>query len=386
MKIAVDVSPILPGGEGGGAKQLVLGLLHGMAERSPSDRFLLLTTSKNHHVFEEFEEKHGMRRCRIDAPEKNPLTLFKRLGARLGLKRSPALLRRHGISVLFCPMTAPFHAEPGVPTVSLVYDLQHAAYPEFFSDRELTHRRRLYEQLRNKAEFFICISEYTKKDLINRLQIPGERVTAIPIAVQSRLQDLAGSPPLPELAHCRYLIYPANLWPHKNHRLLLEAFKMFCQNRPDSDMHLVLTGAKIEHDRSIEELVKEQGIKKRVHFLGYLSEPELASVWRNAFALVFPSLFEGFGIPLVEAMMFQKPILASNVTSIPEVAGEAALYFDPRKPKDIAFCLARLLDEEGLYEKLVATGSQQLKKFDFDKMTDAYLEVIHRAAKSTSTK
>jgi hypothetical protein len=156
---------------------------------------------------------------------------------------------------------------------------------------------------------------------------------------------------------------------------------MFNRKYPQHDLHLVLTGAQIESNEIIADAIKQMGLSGKVHFMGYLPENELASIWNGSYALIFPSLFEGFGIPLVEAMMFNKPIITSNATSLPEVAGEAALYFNPKKPDEIVDCLVRLLEDRTLYDSLVAKGQVQLKKFDFEKMVDGYLSVLHKATR-----
>jgi glycosyltransferase involved in cell wall biosynthesis len=393
MKIAVDVTPILPGGEVGGAKHLVLELLRGLARRAHSDQFVLLTSFRNHHIFEDLE-RLGMTRVRVleDPSVKQPSLLHRlvaRLKSELTFYAIPGFLKKQGISVLFCPMTAPYYSEVGIPTVSIVYDLQHLYYPSFFSPAELTNRRHVYDQVKKKVDFSVCISSYTRESVITKLAMAPDQVIAIPIAVHSRLSTV------PEdsvrrlldkygLLNKKYFMYPANLWPHKNHKMLLTAFNMFNRRYPRYDLHLVMTGAVIENDAVLKDALEQMKLVDRVHFLGYLDEDELAAVWSRAYALIFPSLFEGFGIPLVEAMMFGKPIIASNSTSIPEVAGEAALYFDPKKPGEIVNCLAELVEDRTMYDSLVAKGQDQIKKFDFNRMVDEYLAVLHKVAKAGS--
>jgi glycosyltransferase involved in cell wall biosynthesis len=154
---------------------------------------------------------------------------------------------------------------------------------------------------------------------------------------------------------------------------------MFTKKHPSQHLHLVLTGAELKSYGTLGTAVKQMGLADRVHFLGYLKEEELSAIWHRSLFLIFPSLFEGFGIPLVEAMRWGKPIVASNVTSVPEVAGDTAIYFDPRKPDEMAEAMCKVMEDEGLYHSLVAKGQEQLKHYEFDPMVDEYIRIIHQA-------
>lgn len=387
MKIAIDVTPILPGGKCGGAKQVVMELLRGFGQRATSEDFMLLTASHNHDFFYE-AEGFGMERICVSKMPSGKSHLMRRIFNKVkksfsaGAKQD--ILKRNGVSVLFCPMTAPTYHEDGVPTVSTVYDLQHLYYPSFFSDQELMSRMAFYEQLKEKVDYVTCISSFTRNSVIEKLNIPAERTFTVPICIHSRLaipsDDLTESVLRRfDLSKRTYCFYPANLWPHKNHEILLVAFNMFTRRHPEYNLHLVLTGEKISGSEIIEDEIRQMGLEKAVHFLGYLSEDELSAIWNGSYFLIFPSLFEGFGIPLVEAMMYGKPILASSVTSIPEVAGDAAIYFDPMKPEEIVNAMRRIMEDKRLYRNLVAEGHKRLNYFDYNKMIDGYLSIIRKA-------
>jgi glycosyltransferase involved in cell wall biosynthesis len=124
--------------------------------------------------------------------------------------------------------------------------------------------------------------------------------------------------------------------------------------------------------------MRRMGLERRVHFLGYLPEDQLIAVWKGCSFLVFPSLYEGFGIPVLEAMQFGKPVICSNVTSLPEVAGDAALYFDPRKPAEIVQCLERIIGNQELYADLVRRGYERLSHFQPQEMVEKYLQYINK--------
>lgn len=395
MKIAVDVSPVLPGGKNGGLKQLLWELLKGFEKFASTDKFILLTSYKNDHIFKDFDKARMQRICILkDSPVNR--NLLKRLSHRIINKKlkffnNQNILKKNGVSVLFCPFTAPTFSEIGIPTVSIIADLQHLYYPFFFSKQELIHRKFFYDQLKKKVDYIIAISSYTRETIIEKLNIPPGRVFAIPISIQSWLkahrpgtsQSILNKFNLKEKKYC---IYPANLWPHKNHKMLLVAFNRFQKQYPRYDLSLVLTGESIEGDKILLDSIKQMGLEDKVRFTGYLPEKEFAELWQHSYFLIFPSLFEGFGIPLVEAMRYKKPILASNVTSIPEVAGSAAVYFDPKKPDEIAAALNRIMMDKSVYKSLVKKGEEKLKEYNFQEMVKSYIKILHQAGENKKGK
>jgi glycosyltransferase involved in cell wall biosynthesis len=223
------------------------------------------------------------------------------------------------LSVMLPPLDTPAAA-------TTVLDVQHEVFPEFFSRAELAYRRRVYGWTVRKSRIVITISEHAREALVERLGLEPARVRAIHLAVDhDRFRPDGGT-------RGRFLLYPANAWKHKNHARLFEAFTTVRAERPD--LGLVLTGA------GHEGLSLPDGAESR----GHVSLEELVGLYRTAAALVYPSLYEGFGIPCVEAMACGCPVAASNVASIPEVCGDAAVYVDPLDPESIADGIRRVLD------------------------------------------
>jgi glycosyltransferase involved in cell wall biosynthesis len=223
------------------------------------------------------------------------------------------------LSVMLPPLDTP-------PATTTVLDVQHEVFPEFFSRAELAYRRRVYGWTVRRSRIVITISEHAREALVERLGLDPARVRAIHLAVDHDRFTPDGRTREP------LLLYPANAWKHKNHERLFEAFAEVRRERPD--LRLVLTGA--GHDR----LALPEGAESR----GHVSLDELVELYRSAAALVYPSLYEGFGIPCVEAMACGCPVAASNVASIPEVCGDAAVYFDPLEPESIAEGIRAVLD------------------------------------------
>jgi glycosyltransferase involved in cell wall biosynthesis len=425
LRVAVDLTAVLPGGDNGGAKVLTVELLPALARLAPGHSFVLLTARDTHDEFAHLDALGMERRCVLEARRAGApaAAVSAGLGARLArLYRDrlrhlvPAALRREanrawsrlrgepavrygapdprnrglveeGFDVLFCPFTAPVRAEPGLPVVSVVYDLQHLQYPQFFTPQERANRDALLRVLEERADRLVCISEYARGRFLANLRVPPERVATIPIATHGRLPRR--TPQETEEALGRlgvdrpYLLYPANFWPHKNHRMLLTAYGALRARRRGSVPDLVLTGALAEPAATLADAVRAMGLTEHVRLLGYLPEADLAALFEGATLLVFPSLYEGFGMPVLEAMHFGKAVACSDVTSLPEVAGDAALFFDPRRPDAIERALERLLDNPDLRASLARRGEERVAALDTAGMARAYLEVLADAARAT---
>jgi glycosyltransferase involved in cell wall biosynthesis len=162
-----------------------------------------------------------------------------------------------------------------------------------------------------------------------------------------------------------FLYYPAATWPHKNHLTLLSAVSVL-QERYGFDGDLVLTGVTKQHHEKIYSEIQRLGLQKRVRLMGYLPYGDLPLVYNLARLMVFPSLFEGFGIPLLEAMACGCPVACSNTTSLPEVAGDAAVQFDPLSPEDMAAAIWSVWSDESLRQDLKQRGVERAARFTWE--------------------
>ncbi len=240
-----------------------------------------------------------------------------------GIRRRLAAAR---VDVLHFPLSVMLPRVAGLSAVATIHDLQHEHFPRFFSPAELAYRRAAYAWTVRRSALLIVLSEHTRDTLVERYRLHPDRVVPIPLGVDRARFYPDGRPRRP------FLLYPANRWPHKNHRRLFEAFALLRRQRPH--LRLVLTGR--GHDR----LPLPPGVEWR----GRVSDDELADLYRSAAALVFPSLYEGFGLPPIEAMACGCPVAVARSTSLPEVCGDAAEYFDPRSPEDMAAAVLRALE------------------------------------------
>jgi glycosyltransferase involved in cell wall biosynthesis len=248
----------------------------------------------------------------------------------------------------------------GVPRTVSLLDIQHHELPQMFSRAERWFRGWAYDGSARSADEVITISEHARTGIVERLGIPAERVHAIHLGVDHELFKPDGPKRggLPE----RYVVYPANMWPHKNHDGLLRAWERVS----DPDLHLVLSGQ--TYGRPVPSA-------PRVHHLGHIPLEEMPGLLRGAQALVFPSLFEGFGLPLLEAMACGTPVAASNRGAIAEVAGSAAILFDPEDPDAMAAAIEAAVADDGLG----AAGIGHAASFTWSATADAHLRVYKRA-------
>jgi glycosyltransferase involved in cell wall biosynthesis len=234
-------------------------------------------------------------------------------------------LSREEIEAFHFPLTVML-PRVDMPAATTIHDLQHEVFPQFFSRPQLTYRRHVYGRSVRTSRLVIAVSGHVRDDLGARLGYPRERVRVVYHGVDHERFRPNGGERGP------FLLYPANWWPHKNHELLLEAVALAQRTRPD--LRLVLTGAG-----------HPGGLPDGVASLGRVSDEHLADLYRSAAALVFPSLYEGFGLPPLEAMACGCPVAVSRAGALPEVCGDAAVYFDPTSIEDIARGIEEVLDE-----------------------------------------
>jgi glycosyltransferase involved in cell wall biosynthesis len=386
------MTPLGPNGQNGGAGIVATSLVRHLSALAPDFQLTLLTSHESHNELASLDAVNVRRQCVVPSP--NVRSVSRRIAARLlpphlrmRMRHVYWSLRTRGHyarltedlqpDLLLCPFTVPYFWRQGVPCVSVVYDLQHATYPEFFSAEQRLNRRLQIEDACTRSARLVCISEYVRSTLLATVDVRAERVVTIPLGllredhgadtgVVGRLGVTSG----------RFLLYPANFWPHKNHLRLLEALRMNRQAHPDSHLKLVCTGAPNALMRTLETAAAELLPPGVVVFAGYVRDEELSALFDACAGVVFPSLYEGFGMPVLEAMARGKPVLCSNVTSLPEVSADAAIYFDPRDPRQIASAIDAL-GNRGRIADLVCKGQQRAAALGTGReMAAQYLAVL----------
>jgi hypothetical protein len=216
------------------------------------------------------------------------------------------------------------------------------------------------------ADRLICFSEFTRQSVLQADDIAPNRVETIHTSLYNPLEIVREDTAEMliekfQLKNRQYLLYPANFRPHKNHEILLTAFYLYVNRHPNSQLKLVLTGVPGKRMDNLKHASKKMGLDGRVIFAGFVDEQTLSGFYQCCLAMIFPSLYEGFGVPLLEAMSFDVPILSSNLTSLPEVGLDAVHYFDPRKTEEILEGIERIENDKKYRAYLVQKGRNRIE-------------------------
>ena len=267
-------------------------------------------------------------------------------------------LRRYlrAADVVHYPLSVPAPPPPrGVPYVQTLLDVQHHDLRELFGRAEVAYRALTYDRPARKAAAVITISEFSKRQIVQRLGVPAERVHVAHLGVDTEhFVPHRG-------AREDFVLYPARGWPHKNHARLLAAMELVRLEVPQ--LRLVLTGGGLEALGELPPWVENRGL---------VSRAELLSLYQRASCLVFPSRYEGFGLPPLEAMASGCPVAAARAGSLPEICGDAAMMFDPDDAADMA---RAVLAARELGDRAVDRGLEQCKRFTWDACVDAHVRV-----------
>lgn len=305
------------------------------------------------------------------------------------LTRFPGALRDHHCDIAFMPAANRRLAwRYGVPSLGTVHDFSQLHVPQKYDRLRTLYIMRVLPAMMRRLNRVLAVSESTRRDCEDFAKIPNEQIrvcyngadltrftqqgrTAARSEVQAHLGDQ-----LPE--ETPYILYTSRLeHPGKNHVRLLEAFARLRKSR-DIPHRLVLAGTRWSGAEAIDARLAELALEDSVLITGFVPGALLPALYRAADLFVFPSLFEGFGIPVLEAMASGVPVCAADRSSIPEVLGDAGLLFDPDDPDAIAEAMARLLGDAALRERCVKQGLQRCRTFTWDRATEIVLEELER--------
>jgi glycosyltransferase involved in cell wall biosynthesis len=262
-----------------------------------------------------------------------------------------------------------------MPFVITVFDMIHELFPEQLPGEDVSGISRKKKNVIQKATKIIAISESTKKDLCRLYGINPEKIVVVPLAnsidCAPPSSDFLPAVSLPE----QYLLYIGTRNGYKNYRFFFSSIVEIFKKYPD--LSLVCTGPPFSKEE--RELHAASGLEKRIVHVEAHTDTKFSVVYKNALMLVFPSLYEGFGLPILEAMHCGCPVIVSNTSSLPEVAGDAAVYIDPRSADSMRSSMLQVLESGALRDELREKGREQEKKFSWEKVTEQTLEVYRTA-------
>jgi len=300
--------------------------------------------------------------------------------------------------VYLCPLNEllPHYIDSRVPVVSCIHDLQHEIYPHFFKNGFYEARRKYYGYAISRSDAIITMCNHEKL-LIEKIYSKKEVYVTyesgyLADEISSKLDNLIINNQNQDfsLPEDPYIIYPAIPWRHKNHYRLVESLWILKREYPQFDkLKLILTGAQ-EHDLksiSLERIIHDLEMRESVEIRGFVSDIELAVLMKNAKFMIFPSLYEGFGIPLVDAMNFGTPVLTTLIASIPEICGNSVAYLnDPFNSRKMAHDIAELLMNEDKLLHLSDLGKQQASKYSLQKTGEITFQALREIVNKHKSK
>ncbi len=299
----------------------------------------------------------------------------------------PLRLRRERLDVFH----APHYVLPPLTScrsVVTIHDCIHLMFPQYLPGRgAYWYARTMLRAAVRRADRVLTVSEASKRDILRFFPVPAGKVEVVPNGIDERFY----CEPSPDevarvreryLLHGPFLLYTGNIKPHKNLERLIEAFARV-RGRGLDDLRLLIIGNEVSRYPSLRRTVHRHKLHTYVRFLGFVPDQMLAILYRLARVFVFPSLYEGFGLPPLEAMASGTPVVTSNVSSLPEVVGDAALLVDPYDVEALADAIFRVLTDEALRAELVARGRARARQFSWERSVSriraVYREVAARA-------
>ncbi len=299
----------------------------------------------------------------------------------------PYILKKYQVDLFLSP-DGYLSLRTKVPSISVIHDLNFEHYPKDLPFLAFKYYKLFFPRFAKKAQRIITVSEYSKQDIINLYQIDSQNIDVAYNGVKEIYYDIGeyqkqitrnevsnGNP---------YFIFVGALHPRKNLVGLFSAFDLFKKNN-DSDIQLIIVGNKQWWNKPIQLAYENMVHKNAVIFLGHLSPERLNEVVSSSIALTYLSYFEGFGIPIIEAFKAGTAVITSNITSMPEVAGEAAILIDPFNIEEIAQAMHLISHDEELRQKYISLGQKRAKLFSWDTTAKLVWESIWKVIGNRST-
>lgn len=297
--------------------------------------------------------------------------------------RIPYFLRKYKADVFLSP-DGLASLRTKVPTCLVMHDLAFEHYPHHLSRPIRNYLQKYSPLFAKKAARLVTVSEFSRQDISSKYHIPLEKIEVSYNGAQEAYKPLTWEERQEvknEVADgCEYFVFAGALHPRKNVVNLLKAFILF-KKRQRSNMKLVIVGRLAWKYEEVEQLRDTMPFKDDVKWVGYMNVDKLSKIIGGAYALVYASLFEGFGIPILEAQQCHVPAIVSNTSSMPEVGGDAALLVDPKDVEDISHKMEQLYKDEALRAKLIEAAKEQVKKFNWDKAADILWNAVLKCVK-----
>lgn len=332
------------------------------------------------------------RRAAIDRfADRWPNFTVKRTPPHTPLVRIPLTLsrelRRHPVDVLHVQYTAP--PLTPCPLVVTIHDLAFEHLPETFKRRSWMQLRLTVRATARRAARIITVSNYSRDDIVATYGISTERITVTPEAAPAHFAPVTNGNELKRVRESygiakEYILSLCSIQPRKNLVRLIDAYTSLRQSRPAGEFpQLVLAGKRAWLDRETMRAAERNSGDRDIVFTGYVPDRELPALYSGAICFVYPSYFEGFGLPVVEAMQCGVPVVAGNRTSLPEIVGDAGALVDPFNEAELAAAIARVVDNPNYRAQLCVKGLKRADSFSWTTTARMTLQVYEQAARGS---
>ena len=371
MRIAIDAHSV--GTQLAGNETYAVNLIEALAEVDQSNQYTLYVTRQS------AIDRFANRWPNFKAKRMVPHTPLVRIPVTLS-----AELRRNPVDVLHVQYTAPPLAPCAV--VATIHDLSFEHLPETFNRRSRAQLRLTVRRTARKAAQILTLSEFSRRDIIDTYSIAPDRVSVTPAAAASHFKPIKDETELRKIREIYgierdYILSVSSIQPRKNLIRLIEAYSCLRGLRPEGKLpQLVLVGKRGWLDNETFRAAQRHSANNDIAFTGYVAEKDLPALYSGATCFVYPSFFEGFGLPVLEAMQCGAPVIAGNRTSIPEVVGQAGLLFDPFDTNSLVQALTRLLDDSEYRAVLRMQGLARAREFDWKQTARMTLQAYQKAA------
>jgi glycosyltransferase involved in cell wall biosynthesis len=388
MRIGINALGLSPG-QVGGVEVYLRNLVVNLGQVDPEDEYLVFISQRNQMAFGSILPPNVRRVLIPPSPPSSPLLRGLRYWGLLHSSLAEQL-EGSGVDIIHYPDSIINPPGIALPCVLTSHDIQHEYFPHHFPLKMRLLRKLTYAPSARKARRVITDSQFARETLVQKFRLPAEKVIPIHWGVDAAFRPDLSLAEVERVRHKYHLppvfaFYPASTWPHKNHPRLVQAMSLL-QRKYHSECKLVLCGQPQWGHGALLAALEGYCPQKDVLFLDYVPAEDLPALYRAAWLLVYPSLFEGFGIPLVEAMSCGCPIVCSNVTSLPEVVGDAALLVNPYDVEELADAIQRVLHDEDLRAGLVAKGLARARHFSWERAARQTAQVYRQACSAKSEK
>ena len=363
MRIAIDARKLRDFGIG----TYIRNLLRHLARLDATTEFVVLCREQDCAFVTELGENF-----RAVTEPSRPYSLREQFAIPLELRRAGANLF-HAPHYVLPPMTP-------CRSVVTIHDCIHLRFPQYLPSRlGYAYARSSLWVAAHRSARVLTVSEASKRDILEYFRVPESKVTVIYNAIDERFHE---EPPADEVMRVQeryqltdpFILYAGNIKPHKNLERLIEAFHMVRRGELEH-IKLLIIGDEISKYATLRRAVHRYKLHKHVRFFGFVPDATLAILYRLARVFVFPSLYEGFGLPPLEAMASGTPVITSNLSSLPEVVGDAAMLIDPYQPDAIAGAMRRVLQDERLRDDMRERGLARVREFSWARSVKQVREI-----------